>query len=165
MARIKNQLLNVQNGIKYLKDQKLKEYQGEWNHENISAIDTALFGLIYYSFIWYHSFIEEFSKHFKSEDKSETDKIRLIRRHCNPFIKAITTRFGDIRQARNKILAHGYRDKNRPLTKNEINQYYNSLIGFTDLEPYNELSKAVAIIFEKIQSELGSISDEEISLQ
>ncbi len=165
LVRIKNQLLNVKEGVSFLVEQKMAEYNSTWDNEKIAHLNTAMFGLMHYSFIWYASFIDEYNKYFTSKDLIEKDRIKSVKRICKNHFAGIREIFGDVKEARNRVLAHGYRNKDIPLTKDEINQYHDQLIRFETLDPFIKLSTTLSLIIEEIEKEFGVIDESEIALQ
>ena len=164
LKRINNQLNNVKDALLYAFEKKIDAYNSTWNEDEIFKINTCVFALTNYSFIWYTSFLDEFNKYFKSSDQNEQNEILKIKKNSKKYTKNIKEIFGDIKTARNLVLAHGYRNGDRILTNEEINKYFNQLSNFDSHTPFLQISNITSIIIKEIEKVFGEISEAEISL-
>jgi hypothetical protein len=166
LCRIKNQLKNAEDAMMYLFHQKDKVINSTWDNAEIAHLDTALYGLIYYSLIWYASFLDEYNNHFSpAEDPNHKQKIISVRKNCKKFTQNIVIIFGDVTIARNLVLAHPYRKSNgTPLTNKEINNQFDQLILHPTIGTYTQLSNMANLIYKEIEIAFGPIPESEISL-
>jgi hypothetical protein len=165
LLRIKNQLNHAKDGMTYLLGVKGDEINGSRDGQTISYIDTSMFGLISYSFIWYAAFLDEYNLYFKSNDPTLNKRVSSIKSICKKYIDNVQKIFGDIKTARNRVLAHAYRDGNgKPLDNKQINAHFNQLVQFPSMSPYTQISNIVTLISEEIEKEFGEIGEDDISL-
>lgn len=164
LKRISNQLKNVKDAFLYIVEKKMDVYNSSRNEEELFKLNTCMFGLTNYSFIWYVSFLDEFNGIFNSIDKDEQEQVVLIKTNSKKYLETITEIFGDIKTARNRVLAHGYRNKGKILTNEEINNHFNQLSNFESPTPFLQISNMTSLIIQEIETIFGEISDEEISL-
>ena len=87
LTRIKNQLRNAQTSFLFLVRLKTDIINAEVVRQQDSAdIDTAMFGLINYSFLWYVAFKDEFDRYFTvASDPSVEEKIIRVRNNCKKY--------------------------------------------------------------------------------
>jgi hypothetical protein len=165
LKRISNQLKNVNGAFLYVVEKKMDVYNSTFDNEELFKLNTCIFGLTNYSFIWYVSFLDEYNRHFKSLDADEQERVDLIKIKTKEYIDTITEIFGDIKTARNRVLAHGYRNYNGQILENEeINTYFNQLSDFKSPTPFLQISNITSLIVQEIENVFGEIPEDEISL-
>ena len=164
LKRINNQLKNVKDSLQYTFDNKIVAYNYEASDDEIFKINTCLFGLTNYSFIWYVAFIDEFNDYFKSSDPIEQKQILLIKRKCKEYTKNIKDIFGDLKKSRNLVLAHGYRNKGKILTNEEINHHFDKLSHFDSPTPFLQISRITSLIIVEIEKNFSGVNENDIAL-
>jgi hypothetical protein len=165
LLRIKNQLNHAKDGMTYLISAKGNEINGNRDGPTISYIDTSMFGLISYSFIWYAAFLDEYNLYFRSKDPAFNKKISSVKSSSKEYLDTLQKIFGDIKTARNRVLAHAYRDgEGKPLNNKQINAHFNQLVQFPSMSPYTQISNIVTLISKEIEKEFGEIAEDDLSL-
>lgn len=164
LKRISNELINAEEGIKYLVQKKMDVFNGSQDATEVFHINTCMYGLIYFSFIRYDSFLDEYHKFFNSPDENTRLKLKGIKRQCKKYIQNVNEIFGSIKEARNALLAHGYRNEQNALDNKTINEIYNRLLIHDTLDPFIQLSNTPNLIVTEIEKEFGALSEEEIAL-
>lgn len=167
MARINNQLKHANSSLDWVVSEKREAIaSNDRCEETIFKINTVMFSIIHYSFVWYVCFLDEYNCHFiPPSDASNSEQLLLVKKKCKPYLKGLREKFGDIKQARNSVLAHGYRDGDHNALSNQIiNKFYDGLFLFPDLAPFSELSRTVQLIVDEIQSQFGMVSEDDLSL-
>jgi len=163
LKRISRELEKAGEGLRYLAGKKMDVFNDSNDQEEIFHLNTCMYGLIYFSFIRYDTFIEEYQIRFNSPLETDREKIKVLRNKCKEYISNVKDIFGDIKQARNTILAHGYRNRSDALDNQTINTIYDRLLSHNNLEPFTQLSNTSGLIMKAIEKEFGMLSEEEIS--
>lgn len=161
LKRIRNQLHHASSSLKYLMRQKTVEYAHEWNNQNILDINTAMYGLINYSLLWYHSFLQEYHNYFTTHDALIKERVIAVKKVFKEkqYLKTLFDLFGDITEPRNIILAHGYRKDGRPITDKEFEEYHSQLMNSDNMYTYTQISNIVDLIIIEIEKEFGEIDE------
>lgn len=165
LTRIRNQLRNAYSGLEWLIDLKIKPGVYPPGSEEIFYINTAQLAHLHYAFSWYCSFEDEFKRHFKSLDPTERTQIEAIGQRCQPHIDAIHQKFPALRDARNMVLAHGYRNRSgNALDNDSINRLYNDLILHDSREMYAVPWHTAEAVMDEIEKVFGKLDDEWVAL-
>lgn len=166
LKRISNQLQNVKGALHFVVERKMNLYKGAYSYEEVFHLNTCQYGLVHYSFVNYVSFLDEYNDYFRSNDAAEKNKIIAVKKVCKKHIANLKSIFGDIKEARNTVLAHGYRDgKHCPLSNQQINDAYNRLVLHDDgIESFALIAETTALIMAEIEKVFGGLSDKEIAL-
>ncbi len=164
LKRLSNQLLNAKNALLYISSIKKSVWQDSNRKEEIFPIDTSMYCVLFYSFITYCSFVDEYYGHLISTAESEISLLNDTKRRCKPLFKKVTEEFGDLKKARNYVLAHGYRNISTPLEDSVINEYFNQLVNKYDFKTFFLLSNTTVEVVNNLEAAFGKISDKDIML-
>ena len=153
LMMLQSQMNHLKSAMIYISQIKMEAWRSS-DKERLFELNTALTSIIAYTFISYNSFKDEFDKYFLSKDKSEMNSVIKIRKSAKKHFKPINNMFNNLKEARNVVLTHGFRNKeNIPLTIEEVQGHFDILFNHDNLEPFTMISDNVNSIVKLISDE------------
>lgn len=168
LKRISNQLNNAENALQYIARQMHHEYnQHPINDAELFNTKSAMYCIVYYLIMWYSSFLEEYER-LPSRDPGVKTKTIDARRNAKEYLDTLEIIFGDIRDIRNKILAHPYRMTSNsgatPLSDDKFNELHDKLMGHPNINPYTQIPNCIKLIIQALEQQFGEIDETQLIL-
>jgi hypothetical protein len=142
------------------------------DNDRIQKIHTCMLAVTYMMIVKYLSFVDEYKRHFLSSGSNEFEnqQIEKVDSECQKkqYFLSVETRFPELKDARDTVLAHGYRVRVKGnqylrMPGAEINRHFNMLALQNNILVYELLSEVPAAIIEEIENVLGEINENVLS--
>jgi len=163
LKRISNQLNHAEDSLRYIARQMYLAYNTDpINDAELFNTKTTMYCIIFYLFMWYSSFLEEYER-LPSRDAAARPRTIIARKNAQKYLDCLEQIFGDIRDIRNKILAHPYRLNSNtnadPLPDDKFNVLHDNIMGHPNIEPYTQISNCIKLTIQVLEQEFGEIDE------
>jgi hypothetical protein len=163
LKRIRNQLQSANRGLLYIARQMDTAYKTPDKEDDVIDTKITMYCIIYYSLMWWGSFLEEYEEKFVVNAGEDAERAKSAKRNAKQYVECLREIFRDIREIRNKILAHPFRPGKKGdrsyLTDQEFDALHNRVLSYPSIQPYTQISNCVDLIVQVIEHEFGVVDE------